>query len=312
MFSYFAYGLGIQSDIPIPEFIEAEVGCDVTLTIESDRHLTDYLPQAAIEQPLCLKLNREEAHFYVKDVGLFLVKEGNQIQIIPAPDVSSELLGFYLVGTIMGILLYQRGLLVLHASVVNINGSAVAFLGVSGEGKSSTAAAFHTHGYNMITDDVAPVNLGKQTATITPGFPQIKLGKEIATTLGYDFESLPLVHPSGEKRGYRPRQGFSVDPLPIRRIYVLNSSPEFSIEPLKPQEAVVELSRHSRPATLFHSPDAQHFFQCISLVQECTLYRLNRPRNLALLPDLVKIVESHIVHGTANTKSFKLPQTLAI
>ena len=48
----------------------------------------------------------------------------------------------------MGIVLYQRNLLVLHASAVNIAGGAVVFLGVSGEGKSSTAATFVTHGYS--------------------------------------------------------------------------------------------------------------------------------------------------------------------
>ncbi|MDJ0797073.1 MAG: serine kinase [Calothrix sp. MO_167.B12] len=303
MFSYFAYGLGIQSEIAIPEFIEAELGYDVTLNIASDRHLTDYLPQAAIEQPWCIKLSREEAFFYVKDVGLFVVKQGHQITIIPAPQVCEQILRFYLVGSIMGILLYQRGLLVLHGSAVKIDGGAVAFLGVSGEGKSSTAAAFHTHGYEIITDDVAPVSLGKGPATITPGFPQIKLGEEIATTLGYDFKSLRLVHPSEDKRGYRPKQEFSQTPLPIRRIYVLTSSPKFSIEPLKPQEAVVELSCHSRPATLFHSPDAKHFFQCTTLVQECTVYRLQRPRNLALLPELVKIVEEHIAMDNCTASS---------
>ncbi|NEO97788.1 MAG: serine kinase [Symploca sp. SIO2E9] len=298
MFSYFAYGLGIQSEIAIPEFIEAELGCDVTLKIENSHNPIDYLPQEAVGQPWCLKLSRKDALVYVKDTGVFLVKGGNKIVIVPAPYASEQLIRFYLVGTVMGILLYQRGLLVLHASGVNIDGGAVAFLGISGEGKSSTAAAFHAHGYSIITDDVAPVTLGKEQATIAPGFPQIKLGPEVASTLGYDFESLLLLNSSEEKRGYRQRQEFTQKPLPIRRIYVLSSDSEFGIEPLKPKEAVVELSRHSRPATLFQSPDAQHFLQCVNLVKECTLYRLKRPRNLALLPELVKLVEEDIAHDT--------------
>ncbi|NEO30602.1 MAG: serine kinase [Symploca sp. SIO3C6] len=298
MFSYFAYGLGIHSDITIPEFIIAELRCDVTLNIKSNHNPTDYLPKEAVGQHWCLQLTRKEALFYVQDTGVFLVQSGNKIVIVPAPNASEQLIRFYLVGTVMGILLYQRGLLVLHASAVNIDGGAVAFLGVSGEGKSSTAAAFHTHGYSIITDDVAPVTLGKKTATISPGFPQIKLGSEIASTLGYNFESLVLLNSSDEKRGYRPRQEFTQKPLPIKRIYVLTSDSEFGIEALKPQEAVVELSRHSRPATLFQSPDAQHFLQCVNLVKECTLYRLKRPRNLALLPELVKLVEEDIAHDT--------------
>ncbi|MEO0537619.1 MAG: serine kinase [Cyanobacteria bacterium P01_A01_bin.123] len=297
MFSYFAYGLGIQSEIAIPEFIDAGSRCDadITLRFNTSQPLAKYLPAQVTEEFGYLKLTREHAIFYIKDAGVFLIEGGRSIVIIPAPEVSESLLRFYLVGTVMGILLYQRGLLVLHASAVNINGKAVAFLGVSGEGKSSTAAAFHASGYHTLTDDVAPVILSQSPPVIVPGFPQIKLSREITTALGYDFELLSPLYPSAKKRGYRLDQGFAKTPLPIGHIYVLTSSPDFGIEPLKPQDAVVELSRHSRPSTLFHKPDAKHFFQCANLAKECALYRLNRPRDLTLLSELVRRVENHLI-----------------
>lgn len=294
MFSYFAYGLGLRSEIAIPEFVSTDLANDVTLRLETKHSLDQYLPENLIKESGYFKLTRKESLFYVKDAGLFLIKEGRDIVILPAPKASESLLRFYLVGTIMGILLYQRGFLVLHASVVDMHGEAVAFLGVSGEGKSSTAAAFHTHGYPVITDDVAPVALEKTPPTIAPGFPQIKLGQEIAAALGYDFESLLPLPGSEQKRGYRLERGSYQTPLPIKRIYVLTSSPEFGIEPLKPQAGVVELSRHSRPSTLFHKPDAKHFLQCVNLAKTCPLYRLHRPRNRALLSELVKQVENHL------------------
>ncbi len=299
MFSYSAYGLTIESDIAIAEFLPVTLAADaqVTIRLKSEHNLEDYLPQQVINEFGYLRLTRTDAIFYIKHVGLFVVSGGTTISIIPTQGISEAQLRFYLIGTVMGILLYQRGLLVLHASAVNIRGEAIAFLGISGEGKSSAAAAFQAANYRVMTDDVAPVILDQTSPAIIPGFPQIKLSREVATVLGYDFESLsPLLSspgPKADKRGYRCQQ-FTQIPLPIRHIYVLDSGPEFAVERLTLQEAVVELSRHSRPSTLFHKPDAQHFRQCTQLVQACPVYRLTRPRNINLLPELVQRVENHL------------------
>ena len=56
----------------------------------------------------------------------------------------------------------------------------------------------------------------------------------------------------------------------------------------------MELVRHSRPTTLYYNGGASHFLQCATLAKECTIYRLIRPRNLSLLPELVKLVEEHV------------------
>ena len=294
MFSYFAYGLGIHSQLPIPEFIPAQVGCDVTLYIERDGKPSDYVPKEAIKKRVLFKLTREKAIIYLKEVGVFLVQGGNKIVFIPEPDVSEELIRLYLVGNIMAIVLYQRGLLALHASAVKINGGVVAFLGRSGQGKSSIAAALHAYGYQIINDDVAPVTLNGGPATITPGFPQIKLSRETSAAVGYDFESLHLLHRFHEKRGYCPTGDFPQAPLPIQRIYVLAYDTQFRIEPLRPAEAVIQLSRHAHPGKLFRSRDTSHFLQCATLAQKCPLYRLKRPRDLTLLPEAIKLIEKHV------------------
>ena len=293
-FSYFAYGLGIQSALPIPEFIPAEAGCDVAIHIDGDRTIFDYVPQEVVEEPLALQVSPEEAVVYLKDAGVFLVRGGREIVVIPAQDASERLIQHSLAGSVMAILLYQRGLFVLHASAVNINGSAVAFLGKSGEGKSSMAAALHLQGCGVIADDVVAVTLDQGPATMFPGFPQIKLYREVADVLGYDRDSLHLLHPQLGKGGYRWTEDFPQTPLPIRRIYVLVSGPELRIEPLRPHEAVVELMSHSELATLFHSRDGPHFQRCAVIAKECAVYRLGRPRDLALLPELARLVSEQV------------------
>lgn len=293
MFSYFAYGLGIKSDLPLPEFLATDVGCDVTIRLDVNSLPSNYVPLEVADKPAYIKITSAEAIIFFKDVGVFLVRGGQEVVVIPAPDVEDRLIRLYIVGTVMAVLLYQRGFLVLHASVINVNGGAVAFLGKSGAGKSSTAAALYARGHKIIADDVAAIDLGTP-ATVLPGFPQMKLSLEAADALGYDLESLLLLHPREEKRGYRIAQGFSQESLPLKRIYVLAEGAVLNIEPIRPQEAVIELVRHSRPTTLFHSGGAPHFLQCASLAQKFTIYRLQRPHSLSLLPDLAKLVEEHV------------------
>ncbi|WP_424099926.1 hypothetical protein [Moorena producens] len=329
LFSYVAYGLGIHSALPIPEFIPAEVECDVMIHIQSNdystgcvrvaeafghasrtaeavghalaegqtrtpnRKISDYIPKEVIQQPMALQLSPKEAVIYLKDTGLFLVQGGNSITIIPSAEACLSRIQTALVGTVMAILLYQRGLLVLHASVVNINGGAVVFLGDSGEGKSSIAAALHSQGYRIITDDVAPVTLDQGTAKVASSFPQIKLTREVAKVLGYDQDKLGLLVPKLNKPDYLLNQDFTQALLPIRCIYVLVSGSQLSIKRLKLQEAVMELSRHSRLNSLFDSEKASHLLQCAQLANQCSVYRLQRPRNLALLPELGRLVAEH-------------------
>lgn len=295
VFSYFAYGLGIQSAIAIPEFVATVGSVDVTIAVVDEYVPDRYIPEQILPQPWSLKLNQKEAVFYMKEVGVFLVQEGDKIIIMPVPGVSEDVLRFYLVGTIMAILLYQRGLLVLHASVVNLKGGAVAFLGVSGAGKSSTVATLHAHGHPMVADDVAAIDLSAAAPLLFPAFPQVKLSPEMATALGHDFTSLLPLHPQEEKRGYRITEKFDRSPLPIHRLYVLADAPMMSIEPFSPQEAAMELVRHSRPTTLFHSGGAAHLLQCTQLAKQVQVYRLNRPRSLALLSELAQFIERDVV-----------------
>ncbi|MEB3210531.1 MAG: hypothetical protein VKL39_04225 [Leptolyngbyaceae bacterium] len=294
MFSYVAYGLGIQSDFAIPEFVEAEDGCDVTIQVVRDRIISEYVSDAAMEHPWALKLSREEAIAYLKTIGVFQVEAGERIVIIPEPGASEAMIRFCLVGNVMAMVLYQRGLLVLHASVVDIGGEAVAFLGVSGEGKSSTAAAFLASGYPVLTDDVAPVTSNSTIPTILPGFPQIKLSRAVADVLGYDFESLILLHPDEEKRGYRFQWPAPAKPLPIRCIYTLAYGAEFSIASLSPQDSIMELVQHSRPTTLMHSGGAPHLRQCAAIARQYPIYRLNRPKDVTRLSELVLQVTHHL------------------
>lgn len=292
MFSYVAYGLGIRSTLPLPELVVDEVAADVTIRLGTvDRSLS----KASVTGS-CLWATAQEACFFWAEVGTFLVRGGCEIVIDPAPGVEEQVVRLFLLGSALGVLLYQRGLLVLHANAVSVDGGAVAFLGGPGWGKSTVAAAFYARGGGIVADDVTAVRVEGGIPTVVPGFPQLKLWPEVAVFLGDDVETLPRLRPQLEKRARRVTDRFSPDCLPLRRIYVLSEGMPHKIEPLRPGEALVELLRHSYAVRLLEitGTASAHFVQCAHLANRVPVCRLRRQRSLAALPDLARLVEEDL------------------
>ena len=290
MFSYYAYGLGIHSTLPLPEFLAAPVRRDVSIRVQRNGRPA----LGASGHQWRFRVTPEETILPCKDVGVFTVRGGCEIHVMPAPSADDDLIRLYIVGTIMAALLYQRGFFVLHASAVAVEGDVIAFLGASGWGKSSIAAALYTRGHGIVADDVTAVDLNSATASVIPALPQLKLSQEVASSLGYDGESLYRLHPLEEKRGFRITHRFAQSPLPLRCIYVLAKDTAHVIEPIRPSEAMVELVRHSYPTRLLQPGGPSHFRQCARLVKDIPIYRLKRSNSIAALPDLARLVEEHL------------------
>lgn len=301
MYTYFAYGLGVHSTIPLPEFIPAEVECDVFIHLGSEQ----LIPEDARGKPSYVSVSTEEVIISGDDVGTFLVRGGREVCVIPAAGVEESRLRLSLVGVVMAFVLYQRGVLVLHAASNSIDGGGVAFLGESGFGKSTMAAALYKRGYNLFTDDVLPVDTASDVAMVTSGYPQLKLHPEAAAALDYDPNSLHELHFSQEKLGCRVEDGFDSGFLPLRCIYVLARGEGLMIEPLQPGQAVMELVRHSYPSRAQHCGGAEHFQQCVKIASQVPMYRLVRPKELSLLTEIGLLVEQHVL---SNSNAQPYPQ----
>src|SRR5579872_3141208 len=96
---------------------------------------------------------------HIPGVARFLLTGGRRIDYQPETGAEPGDVVTFLIGTVFGILLHQRGLVVLHASGVELNGRAALFLGASGAGKSTLAAALVKRGYSLVTDDFCVVSL---------------------------------------------------------------------------------------------------------------------------------------------------------
>ena len=96
----------------------------------------------------------------------------------------------YLLGSVAGLVLQNLGAVCLHASTVNIDGFAVAFVGPPGTGKSTTAAALLRRGHAIITDDVAVIDEADGQPYVRRGYARLNLLDDAANALFLDSPQL--------------------------------------------------------------------------------------------------------------------------
>lgn len=294
MYQYRAYGLGFHSEITLPELIALDTPADVTVKLSpKDRKLVYTEPEETTIYP---KVSLLETIFVVKNLAAFQVKKGKEIWIAPAPNADLRVIQLCISGSVMAILLYQRGYQALHAGAVNIFGQAVAFLGESGQGKSSMTVTMLSRGHQLVADDIVPIDLKPNHINTIPGYPQTKIGIELAQMLGFKPESLLFLHPKLGKYAYRQEQNFSLAPLPLHSIYVLDEGDSIQIERLSAQTGIVELIRHSYGSRALQAAVTPgfHLLQSTEIFKRVPIYRLQRPRSLSLLPEIAQLIEQKV------------------
>jgi hypothetical protein len=274
--TYRAYDLTIRSDLDLPELETVDAEPDATITLGK----VSPVPVPIDAEGSGFWATTDEACYFLEDVGGFLIREGREVIVDPAPGAEPGRVRLSILGPVLGVLLHQRGHLVLHASSVEVNGRAVAFAAARGWGKSTLAANLHARGHGVLSDDVTAIALGADGPRVLAGFPQVKLWPDAAEALGCSSEAQPRFHPRLDKRGFRVSRKSPQGSVPLDRVYVLSDGPAPGVEPLRPSEALVELIRHWYGARfgdrlLKTGTGAEtHFRQFATLASSITVRRL--------------------------------------
>jgi hypothetical protein len=295
MLQYFAYGLGIHSDLVLPEFTQQASACDVSVVLQPPDSSYSQLG----EPRQYLKVSPQETIVVIREIGHFQVRQGREIIVTPFPQSELRLIQLCIAGSIMATLLYQRGFpLLLHASAIALKDQVVCIVGNSGDGKSSTAAALIASGHRIVSDDVVPVQIESNAIRVVPAYPQIKISPEIAQAFHYNFDELSFLHPRLGEYAYRSETTFSTEPLRLSRIYVLTDSDELAVQALNTQAAMIELIRHTYGLQPLAAAldSALHLRSCMTLLSQVAVCRLNRPRSIPLLNDVVRLIENDVLN----------------
>jgi len=279
MFRYSGFALCIHSEIELPGLPPGGPEADVIIRLG-----------VVSQVPLQATADEELA---IHDLaGRFHIRRGREIVVDPAPGVDPGVLQVVLAGRMMAFLMRQRGWLTLHASGVRIHGQAILFLGISGIGKSTTAAAFHARGHEVITDDVGAVRVERgNECVLCPAGAKLRLLDDSRSV----FDG---IEPPGivqwDKNVFDLSRVELEEAIPVRLIYALTDGEELETELVPPVAATALLSSNSfvRHMRMSREALAAHVRDCAGVASAVPVYRLKRPRSLAALPALVRWIEA--------------------
>ena len=179
----------------------------------------------------------------------FLVSpDGRWVACRTLEQATHESFQTYLLGQVLSFALVKLGHEPLHATTVVVEGSAVAFLGDSGYGKSSLAAVFVHAGHQILTDDLLLIRDINNALCGYPGPPRIKLFPQIAEQfLPQQAPGSPM-NPETEKLIIPlDRDQVAAEPAPIHGFYSLQEPtqdvPGMRLVSLSGAESIRELLR---------------------------------------------------------------------
>ena len=242
---------------------------------------------------------------YLRWAGLFefiVAADGTWIACHPLARATPESFETYLLGQVVSFALLKRGIEPLHATAVEVDGGAVAFVGDCGRGKSTLGAAFVAAGHPLVTDDLLVVGRTADGPVAFPGPPRIKLFPEAARAVLPDAAAGVPMNPTTPKLVIPlPARG-SRGPLPLRALYLVAPAGPAArgarIRPLSRRRAALALLRNTfntvvvEPARL-----ARHLDAAAWLAARVPVRTLGVPRGLGRLPGARAAVAADLARG---------------
>lgn len=283
---YRAFGFLIRSQLALPELSVADVGSAVHQVDIRRGTLPDPENMAWLASGVAADADR----FWmdVPDVARVLVRSGNDIVVDPAAGADERDVRLFLLGSAMGALLHQRGLLPLHASVVEVDGGAVAFMGTSGAGKSTVALHLVDQGHPMVSDDICAIEIKADgVAVVHPGPPRMKLCQRSLAATGRSAAALAPVPGVREKYQLAVARTTADRVLPLRAVILLDHGETGAVIRITGSAAVAALIANTFRGELVAPMERgrAHLDQCLTVARRPGVHRLTRAWSLDRLAE---------------------------
>ena len=289
-FDYSLFGLHVRSELALPELLVAPPDSQPEVTIRLGQLPAGGPGLQATDQGMLLTID---------GVARYAIADGAEIIVDREPGVPDVNVRLYLLGSAMGVLLHQRGLLPLHANAVQIGGKAFAFMGASGSGKSTLAAWFHDHGYPIIADDVCAVRFDGERPLVAPGLPRLRLWKEALERTGrqasnysrsyvgdddWDKFDVPLPHETAVR-----------SEVELAGIYVLGEGDTPDIGALHGLDAAEAVFAHTYRGAFVPMVNGsrEHWTSCVQLVKSTPVFLVRRRLGFAHFEEQCAMALSH-------------------
>jgi len=286
VFYYSAYNLKISSQIELP-LLPSAVGGDVDILVLPREPRAG--PPPGMRKAFHLTPRLATLDYAV--LGTLRVQEGRRVTVILHPDACASALPYYLATEVMAVLLYQRGLLVLEACAVAIDGGAVVFLASPGGSKSDLIATLRQAGYPLLAEEIAVIDTRRELPVLIPSSSLLTLDCERSR---HEERSPDAGLPQSSTGVKDFVNGHAAMPLPLRVVYHFRTGIDNTINYIPPQAGLAAVTYCSYPPCLLQPGGIDHLHQCGRLVGRVPVCELIWHQNSDDLPKLVEVVAGHM------------------
>ncbi len=217
--------------------------------------------------------------FHVAGMAACCVRDGQVITIEVEPGREGDDVLAALLAPLIALALHARGFLPLHASAVEVNDGAVAFVGRSCAGKSAIAAVLRARGRRLVCDDLCAVDTHTEgRPMLWPGPPSLRLWPDVLDALAIDHERTRPFRASLDKRVLEV-SGVN-GPLPIHHVTVIDARDAGGgIDRRSGFDALSVLVASSWHATALEAMQirAAHFARCAHVARSAAIWHWSRP-----------------------------------
>lgn len=274
---YRAFGLNIHSDICLPELVPDISQSQADVHIRYGQGLENISSHASAGQNFIVK----DDQVILRGDGFDLAVAGGENLTIHCdnPALHQEPIRLRILGAGIGLLLQQRGQLVLHgATIVGQHGAAVV-MGNSGDGKSTLTMQLAQRGYRLSGDDKCVARIDEHDIFAVPCSPFIKVSKKLVAQMDVERSQIHF-NSALENKVYvdlGPR--FELGDVPIIAGFVLGRAARTSVKKLTQRQAFDNFLEHNYRKTKFFKTGLQktQFLHCHNMANSVPVYQYFRP-----------------------------------
>jgi len=254
-----------------------------------------------------LSMGKRGADFILRfaEMADFVISSDHRrIDCYPLPDTPIETIRHLFLDQVFPHLLRSHDRLALHAGAVVINGEAVAFLGESGQGKSTLCASFCHRGSQLIGDDRLLLKKENKKIFCLPSYPGVRLWDQSVSALFIEPLVSPVSHYSRKHRLSTRDNNipFVTEPIPLKKIYLLSplkpsgDEDQIVVTPVAPNEAFRLLLAAAFRLNVDDHDEIRDEFNLIShILNSVRISRLSFPHEFAALPRVHQAIYADLV-----------------
>ena len=278
---YNLFGLSLRSSIALPELCPARADASPNVRIERGV-MAGWSSDAATSH---LEVVDGAVILSVPQVARFAIIGGDRIVIDADSNAPSESVRLFLLGSAMGILLHQRGVVPLHANAIVMGSGAIAFLGPSGAGKSTLAAAFLDTGHAILADDVCALAQHDGAYVVLPGVPRLKLWRDALDSSGRESSDYARVLGTADKFSVPTAKPAFAEAAPLSALFILvrDGEADLAIKRLSGMEAFKAVVENIYRGSVLEQIGGSTAWLaiCSDLVDKIPIFELRRGWNAA-------------------------------